>query len=220
MKRRLWVSLASLATVVTISLAGTVQAGTVGVTAKVGTLGFGGDVTLPVISNVNVRAGYNGADLKVNVDLDQATCEGDFKWSSIPILLDWHPAGGEFRLSAGVIINNNEVGLSATPKENFELNGTDYSITGLDGSITFNQVAAYVGIGSGNAVGDGRVHFAFDLGVMFQGKPKAEATATAANPALQSALNADLQVEVNDFQKDLDSFIIYPVLSMGISFTF
>jgi hypothetical protein len=38
---------------------------------------------------------------------------------------------------------------------------------------------------------------------------------------LQDAINADLQVEVDKFQKDtLDKFIVYPVISMGISFTF
>jgi hypothetical protein len=204
-----------------VLLAGSAWAG-VGVTLKAGTLGLGADLTLPLVaSNLNLRAGYNGADLTLNVDLTDAKCEGNVKWQTIPILLDWHPAKGEFRLSAGAVINNNEVLLTADPKKPLGLNGTDYVIEGMDGSITFDQVAWYIGIGSGNAAGNGRVHFAFDLGIMFHGKPKAEATATAANAALQDAINSDMQVEVDKFQKDtLDKFIIYPVISVGISFTF
>ena len=196
-------------------------AGTVGITVKASTLGLGADVTIPIVaSNLNFRAGYNGASLSREVDLDKATCDGKITWATIPILLDWYPAGSDFRLSGGMIVNNNKVALSAKPKEDFELNGVDYSIGGMDGSITFDNVAWYIGVGSGNAVGDGRLHFACDMGVMFQGKPKAEATATASIPALQDALNADLQAEVDDFQKDLNAFIIYPVISVGVSFAF
>ena len=196
-------------------------AGTVGITAKVGTLGFGGDLTLPLVaSNLNFRAGYNWGNLTLDVDLDEAACDGEITWETIPILLDWYPAAGEFRISAGAVINNNEVIMSASPTEDFKLNGVHYGVTGMDGSITFDEMAWYVGVGSGNAVGDGRVHFVFDLGVMLQGKPKAEATATASIPALQNALNADLQSEVDDFQQDLNAFILYPVISVGIAFAF
>lgn len=207
--------------VVWLLLAGSAWAG-VGVTLKAGTLGLGADLTLPIMdSNLNVRAGYNGGNLGINVDLDQAMCEGDIEMKNIPVLLDWHPAGGDFRISGGIIVNNNEVKLSAKPKEDFDLNGNSYPITGLTGSITFDQLAWYVGIGSGNAAGGGRVHFACDVGLMFQHKPTAEATATAAIPALQGTLDADLQAEVAEFQRDtLDRFILYPVISVGISFTF
>lgn len=220
MKRAMRVATAAVLSILFVETAR--ADGTVGVTAKAGTLGLGGDVTIPIVqSNLNFRAGYNRGNLKLNVDLDEATCQGDFKFETIPILLDWHPWAGEFRFSGGLVINDNKVDLSATPKEDFKLNGNSYAIDGMKGSIKFNQVAGYIGIGSGNAVGDGRLHMALDLGVMIQGKPKSKATATAADPALQNAMNSDLQVEVNKFQKDhLDAFIIYPVLSIGISFTF
>ena len=205
-----------------ILFAETSQADTVGITVKAGTLGLGADVTVPLVpSTLNLRAGYNWADLKLHVSLDQADSDGDFNWSTIPVLLDWHPSGGEFRLSGGIIINNNKVKLSSAPKEDFMLNNNAYAIESMDGSIKFDQVAWYLGIGSGNAVSDGHLHFSCDFGLMFQGKPKAEATATSAIPALQGALNSDLQVEVNKFQKDdLDSFIIYPVISVGMSLSF
>lgn len=210
---------AGVATVLVL-LAGSAWAG-VGVGFKAGTLGLGGEVTLPLVeSSLNLRAGYNWADLKLNVDLTDAKCEGDIKWQTIPILLDWHPASGGFRISAGPVINNNEVRLTADPKKPLGLNGADFVIESMDGSITFDQVAWYLGIGNGNAAGDGRVHFVFDLGVMFHGKPTAEATATASDPAAQGALDQALQNEVNDFQKDLDRFILYPVISAGIAFTF
>ena len=205
---------------VLVLLAGSARAD-VGVTLKAGTLGLGADLTLPVVPDLNFRAGYNGAALSRDIELNEAECEGKIRWSTIPIFLDWHPGGSDFRLSGGAVINNNRVTLSAAPTQTFTLDGVDYSITEMEGKITFDRLAWYIGIGGGNALAEGRIHVAFDLGVMFQGTPEAEATATASVPAFQPYLDADLQKELNDFQKDdLDSFTMYPVLSVGFSLHF
>ena len=92
---------------------------------------------------------------------------------------------------------------------------------GADGKITFNTFSPYIGIGYGNAADtSGRWHFACDLGVMFQGSPKVEVNAVAANPLLQAALDADLDAEVDEMEDDFKDFTMYPVVSFGISYTF
>ena len=193
----------------------------IGVTAKVGTLGVGADLTLNMGPYFNLRGGYNGIVLNQTVNLDEAKVDSELNWQTIPILLDWYPAGGGFRISAGAVINNNKIILSATPGDTIKLEGTDYEVESLDGEISFNQLSWYAGIGSGNAVGkDGRVHFACDFGVMFHGAPQAEATATAGSAALQAMLNADLQDELVKFEEDAKPFAFYPVISFGISFGF
>ena len=60
----------------------------------------------------------------------------------------------------------------------------------------------------------------FDLGVLYHGRPELEATATASNPDLQDAINSNLQVEVDEAEQDMRSFVVYPVISIGVAFTF
>jgi hypothetical protein len=192
----------------------------VGVTLKASTLGFGGDVTVPLVaSNANLRVGYNWFSLDVITTMDEAECEAGIRWQTVPILFDWHPAQDGFRISAGLVINGNKVALSSEPTRDYEVTGASYDILGLNGDITFDDTAWYFGIGCGNAaLAEGRLRFSCDVGVMFQGTPRARASARAADPAFQSALNADVQEEVDDLQDDLNTTLFYPIISLGISF--
>ena len=193
----------------------------IGVTAKVGTLGVGADLTLNLGPYFNLRGGYNGLVLNQTVDLDEAKIDGELNWQTIPILLDWHPAAGGFRISAGPVINNNKIILSATPGYTIKLGGKDYEVLSLDGEISFDQLSWYAGIGSGNAVGkDGRVHFSCDFGVMFHGAPQAEATGITGNTILQAMFKSDLNEELDEFEEDAKPFAFYPVISFGVSFGF
>ncbi len=81
------------------------------------------------------------------------------------------------------MINQNEIVLSADPNEPIELEDTDYNIESMDGSIEFQTFSPYLGIGYGNAVIPGRVHFTCDFGFMFHGAPQVTATAQATLPA-------------------------------------
>lgn len=193
----------------------------VALTAKVGSLGVGGDLTFGLGQSVNARVGFNWVNYDRDFDMDEATVEGAVDFLTIPVLLDWHCFGGGFRLSAGPVINKNKVTLSAEPNGILELENTDYQVDSLDGSVTVDDLGAYLGIGYGNAVGsDGHWFFACDFGVMYQGEPSVEATAKASNPALQELLNRDLQKEVADFQDDISWFRFYPVISVGLSYRF
>ncbi|MFC1497110.1 hypothetical protein ACFLS1_01370 [Verrucomicrobiota bacterium] len=193
----------------------------IGVTAKVGTLGPGVDLTLNLGSYFNLRGGYNGFTYERSMDMDEAEIDGELILETIPILLDWHPFEGGFRISGGVVLNNNELSFSATPGDEFELEEVHYIVTSLDGEATFNRTSLYIGIGSGNAVDkDGKIHFNCDFGLMFHGAPELEATGTAINPAFQSMLNDSLQAEVDQWEDDAKVFSFWPVLSIGVSICF
>jgi hypothetical protein len=193
-----------------------------GLGVKVGTLGFGADMTMGLTSILNLRAGMNYGKFDVNVVLDEADVEGHLRWMTVPLLLDIHPAAGGFRLSLGGMVNRNKVSLSADPTEPIELEGTDYDITSLDGEIRFAEFSPYVGIGYGNAVGkDGRVHFSCDFGILYHGAPKVTARAVSTLPGeWQARLDEDLQKEVDDFEDDISGFRYYPLISLGFSVAF
>lgn len=197
------------------------SAGGLGISAKVGTLGLGGEATIGINDYLGVRLGVNGAGLDGKEDADEGEIYWDVNLLTYSALLDIHPFGGGFRLSGGTMLNKNEVKLRANLDETVELDGQDYWLSDLSGKVTFDEMAPYVGIGYGNAVGaDGRWHFSCDFGVMFQGSPKVSARATASDPALQGTVDSALANEVADIQDDADAFKYYPVISLGCSFRF
>lgn len=202
--------------------AGTVRAeGGVGVTPKIGTLGYGVDVSVSVATQLNVRAGFQTMTYNWAVEMDRARLDGNVELKTIPILLDYYPGGGTFRISGGVMINDNKVVLSVDPNEPVELEGTKYRIDRLDGEIGFDQLAWYVGIGCGNAAAGGRVQFACDVGFMYHGAPQTTARAEANLPGpLKAQLDRDLETERVQFEEDISSLVLYPVVMVGILFAF
>ncbi len=195
-----------------------------GVTIKAGTLGIGGDLTVGLHSKFNARAGGNvflygltGSEVEDGVTVE---FQADLKWLTIPVLLDWHPWESGARFSLGAMVNNNHIDLSAETG-NVEFNGVEYGVESLDGTIQFNTLSPYLGIGYGNATDTrSRWHVACDLGVMFQGSPQVEMNAVATHPLLQPLLDADLAAEVNELEDEYKEFTLYPVLSLGVSYSF
>lgn len=197
------------------------SAGGVGLTLKAGTLGAGLEATVGAGDYLGFRFGVNAMSFGPRVLTDEGTINTDMEWFSYGALVDIHPFGGGFRLSGGGLINKNKFKMNADLDEPVELNGVDYRLDDLSGDVTFEELAPYAGIGYGNAVGaDGRWHFSFDFGVLFQGKPKLQATAKASDPALQEVVDRALEAELDDIQEDVDAFQWYPVVSIGVSYRF
>lgn len=197
------------------------SAGGVGLTAKLGTLGAGLEATVGAGDYLGFRFGVNGMSSGARVLKDEGTINTDMEWLSYGALVDIHPFGSGFRISGGGLVNKNKFKMKADLTEPVELNGTDYRLSALSGDVTFDELAPYAGIGYGNAVGaDGRWHFSCDFGVMFQGKPKVQARATASDPALQAIVDHALAEEVADIQDDADAFQLYPVIAFGVSYRF
>jgi hypothetical protein len=193
----------------------------VGVTAKIGTLGYGADLTIGLGPYLGIRGGYNTYAYEREVTRDEATVQGRLDWETIPLLLDVHPFGGGFRISGGPVINNNRIDVTADVNEPLKLEDTEYQIDDLSGSVTFDRTSYYLGLGYGNAAGkDGRWHFYCDFGVMYHGEPQLDAHATASDPVVQEALNVALQSEVDKARDDVKSYKYYPVIALGVSFAF
>jgi hypothetical protein len=195
----------------------------VGIGLKVGTLGPGAELTVGLNEVLNTRIGlnkfwytYETTAENDNVAADDLSAKLDLH--TLPLLLDWHPFKGGFRLSGGLILNSNKITLSTQPGDIIDFDDREFQVTSVDGVAEFESVAPYLGIGVGNAVSaEGNWHIVFDLGVMFQGEPQIELSAVAANPAEQAALNAAVEKERGDLQDDASPFKYYPVLATGIS---
>jgi hypothetical protein len=198
------------------------QAGGVAITGRANTLGVGAELTAGISDRVNLRVGGNLFDYSRSFTQDDNDeFDLDFEFRSVTGVLDFHPSGGGFRLSGGVIGNGNKARLAARAAgASYEIGGNRYNVADvgtLTGIANVGNVAGYAGIGWGNPVGrDKRVGLVLDLGVAFQGAP--EVTLAATGPiAGNEAFQRDLTREEQDFNDDARRFRYYPVLSLGIS---
>ncbi|MCX7009152.1 MAG: hypothetical protein NTY53_18215 [Kiritimatiellaeota bacterium] len=197
----------------------------IGLTLKAGSTGAGGDLTLGLTENFNLRAGIGFFTwTQKGVGGSEGNDQKDVKLDllNIPVTLDWHPiTGNGFRISAGVMFNNDRGEISAKSGQNVSVNDNDYLVSSLSGKIDFNRFGPYLGIGYGNAADtSAHWHFATDLGVAYLGSPNITLEATALNPAQQAALNSDIAAQINKYQDDVKPFKFYPVLTIGVSYTF
>lgn len=207
--------LASLLFIPTLAVAGP------GITAKVSTLGLGAEVNLPLSDYIGVRLGLNNFSYGYDMTKDDIEYNFDLELNSTMLLLDYHPFGGNFRISAGIVKNNNEFQGDAASQNSYTVGGNTYTpqqIGTLTGLITFDDTAPYASIGWAQSLGSSGFGLAFEVGVLLQGEPKATLTATGAlsDPQLQS----DLQAEEAALEQDMSEFDTYPVISLGISYKF
>lgn len=195
-----------------------------GVSLKAGTTGIGMDATVALSERVNLRAGISGLSVTFDVD-DEDEPDNNLSMKlrllNVPLLVDWHPAASNFRVSGGFMINRNAFNIQAETGDSIEFNDVRYEVDRYKVDIGFNSFVPYLGIGYGNAARRGkRLVFALDFGFFYHGSPKLSASARASNAALQDRLNEDLNREVKDMEDDISSFQIYPVLTMGLSYRF
>jgi hypothetical protein len=193
------------------------------VAAQAGTLGLGGDLTTNLIPQVNLRAGVQWLDFGFSAPLGHIDYDVDLNLLNPLVLIDWYPFSGSFRVSGGVLFNGSDIHLRAKPGEAVEIDGATYTpaeLGSLRGDVEWRSMAPYVGIGWGNALGEGgRWGFATDLGVAFTGSPSIDLSATgpiSTDPTFRTRLAE----EERDIQDELDAFKFYPVLSISLFFRF
>lgn len=132
----------------------------------------------------------------------------DLTWSSFQLVGDWYPGDGGFRLSGGLVFNDNKITVAGTGS----VNGTNGTV---NGEIKLSEdVAPYLGLGYSirprAAKGWG---FNMDAGVMFQ-NPKASLTATGGPSA------ADIAAQRAKMQDAIDQLKVMPVIALGVSYSF
>lgn len=198
----------------------------IGVGAKVGTLGYGVEVSVPVLQDkLNVRVGLNtfSYDYDEQDGNTELAYKGDLSLQSLPLLVDWHPFNGGFRLSAGLVINSNEITATAecaTATCEFGNTQIPAAILGTTRlSVDLGGTQPYVGLGFGNSVSSNdRLSFVFDLGVVFQ--DVAVKLTTSAACQADPTCSSEAAQEEAELQDDVKDFDMYPVLAFGLSYKF
>ena len=195
----------------------------IGLTGKIGTLGYGAELSFGFTDRIATRIGLNAYTYKRNADSGTVNYDFKLQLQTASVLADWYPFAGSFRTSGGVFYNKNKFGLDAKPTGgSYTINGATYSttqISSLQGTLSFNKVAPYFGIGWGNPVAkDKGWGMTSDFGVLFQGKPKTGLVATCGGGACSTAIQDSVTAENTKLQNDLSNFKLWPVVSFGISY--
>lgn len=190
---------------------------------KVGTPGLGLELTVELLDSLNTRIGINAFTYGYDFDVDEFNYDADLNLFTGMLLADWHCFGNDFRITGGIVLNENEIdAVGTTDSEIVVINDTGYraaDVGDLKTTISFNNFAPYFGIGWGNAVGDNYFNFSIDLGIIFQGSPNATLSANgplASDPDFQE----DLAAEANNVEEEGENIDIYPVIALGINFQF
>jgi hypothetical protein len=189
--------------------AGSAQAAGIGVRA--GTTGIGADVAWGIAPTLSARVGYSAMKWSHDVETSNVDYDGKLKLSNLSGMLDFHPLGPIFRITGGVILNDNKYDVRGE-----RLGGT------LSGTVEPGRSAApYLGIGWGTVAGTG-VNFYADLGVMFMGSPKARLSANCGglSAGACASLQGEVAAEQARLEDELKRFKYYPVLNIGLTVGF
>lgn len=193
-------------------------------TLKAGTNGLGAEVTYGLSHIVRVRGGVYGFKAGFDTSTSDIDYDMNLRLLSGGGYVDVHPFKGRFRLTAGVIYNANRVNATGLVNSELTFGNTTFTpaqVGTLDGRVDFNTFSPYAGIGWGSPfTNDSNWAFEADIGVMFQGAPDVTLRSLdgelTGNQILINAL-ADEEAELED---ELKIFKFYPVISLGVGYTF
>lgn len=198
-----------LGTLPMAALAG--EAGTV--YTQIGSNGWGLGYAASVSEDWAVRGQFNTLKQSFSGDVGDfgagSALTVDLNLSSLQVVGDWYPMDGGFRLSGGLVFNNNKITMAGNGNVNNKPAAVNAEIKMSD------SVSPYLGLGYSTKPKDAKgLGFTFDLGVMFQ-NPKATLTATGA-----TVTQADIDAQLLKVQDAADKLKTMPVLGLGISYSF
>lgn len=188
---------------------------------KVGALGLGAEYTYEITDRIAVRGALYGSKLGFDVEESDIEYEADVVWDSLSAGVDFHPLKSAFRLSLGLLKNDNGLDLVSRPTTNVEIGNTTYTpaqVGTLEGAVRFDDTATFLGLGW-DWSRDKRVFgMSFDIGLVDQGDAVVTLRGTGqllGDPQFQQ----DIDAEVVDLEDELDLDVI-PFLTIGFQFRF
>lgn len=215
---------------------GLASAGNLGIAGKASTLGYGIEADYVLSDTFSVRVQYNTYSYDDTFDEDGIDYDGQLDLQSFGVLLDWHPFGGGFRVSAGGFNVDNKISGQASGEGTYEIGDEEYTVRPGD-DLRLNAdmklgdgFKPYLGLGWGHSPANkGGLLLSFDVGVLIQGSPDValDVSGTAedqfGNPVdagNDPTVQAELRKEEKNMEDDLKNFDLYPVVSLGIGWRF
>ncbi|WP_404421879.1 hypothetical protein [Nibricoccus sp. IMCC34717] len=193
--------------------------------ADAGTLGYGATAWYTVNESLTISAGYNAFSYSASdIDASDTKFQAKLKLSNVPIILNWHPFKGTFRIFGGGSFSDNKVDVTGIYEGgNIEIGDTVYSAAQVGNLIGHAKISdgfsGLVGIGWSKAPTTKGWGGYVDLGVLLSGSPKVSLEATGPiknDPTFQ----AELAKEVKSVNDEVDAYKVYPVVRAGVMYRF
>jgi len=209
-----------------LSLAGTSAWGQA-LAVKAGTYGAGVEFEYGLGTHFGARLQVDGGSISHRLNKTSVEYHGHVRFENALALADWHPFGDSWRMSAGLVYNNNRVDLTGAPSNGtFTINGNTYpaaSVHSLSGTLDFRKVAPYLGTGWGISPRGAGFFGTLDLGVLWQ--PQHTSLTATCGASIQGTpacnqLQSDTAAEQANLQDQTHVFRWWPVLQLGIGWRF
>ncbi|MEX2401648.1 MAG: hypothetical protein WD423_12815 [Rhodothermales bacterium] len=188
---------------------------------RAGSMGPGVELTGALSNKINLRAGANAYSYSRSDDIDdeeiRIRADSDLSLGSARALVDFFPVRRGVRLTAGLVYNNNHVTSTILPLESYTLNEKEFAPEKI-GSLTAEvshkaSINPYVGVGFGNSVRPGgKLAFVFDLGILYTDSPAVSMEGTG--------MIAPTAGEAAELEENLSGIVLYPLVSVGVSYKF
>ena len=192
------------------------------------TLGLGGDVAIGIGSHIVIRGAKTIGSLGINQSIQDQPYNIFAKADNRAFMVDVHPFGGGFYLSAGRVSDHSTITLTGQPSASgtYTFNGTSYaadSVGSLIGAVRLPQNPTFFGLGWDHTFGNSwPSSLTSRLGVLHQDRAALDLTATgpysqASNPqhaSFQAALDAERAKQEQSLDKS--SVRNLPVFELGM----
>ncbi len=193
------------------------------VSPTISTLGIGLETGVRFNENLGIRFGGNWLSVDFDRTVDDVDYEAEATLASLGALLDYHPFRGGFRISGGLRFNFNEADLAGVPNADVTIGNQTFAASDvgtLEGDVSYDVAAPYLGIGYGATLLQGALSIGFDVGVMYQGEADVDLDARGGALEGNAVLEANLAIEEEDIEDDLEDFIVYPVIGLAVVYRF
>ncbi len=197
-------------------------AGANALAAKVGALGLGVEYAHSLNDRLGVRVGLNAARFGFDAAESGIAYSFDLNWDSLSAGVDYHPFRGAFRVSGGLLRNNDRIDAVSRPVADVVVGNAVYTpaeVGTLRGRVSFADTAPYLTVGWDWSRLKRFFGMSFDLGVVDQGKPKVTLAADGglvADPTFEQ----DIEAERAQLEDSLASYDLVPYASLGFVFRF
>lgn len=197
-------------------------AGQLGIAARAGTLGIGGEVALGLTDRLVARGGMGLTSYTVTTTFDDVRMELDLPKNWYNVGLDLY-LNGSLRVGGGVLIKPDDPALVGRLEGPVDIGGQTFTpdeVGTLTGTIMSKERAPFVLIGFGKHTDSG-FGLSLDIGAAFTGDPRVTLQAEGGTYPDQAELNGRLDQEARDFEDDMKTYLrIWPILSLGLRLGF
>jgi hypothetical protein len=178
--------------------------------------GFGIEFAGAVGQNAALRMRLTDTDTDNDETYSGVAYSLSYTLRTAGVIFDWRPGGGVFHLSAGLLYNDSQE-LKGTAAGSLDIGNNTYDATVRADVDWDRKVSPYFGLGWGNLGQRGKgLAWSVELGIAVTDDPDVTLTQTAGT----SIPASDLSTEADELESDLDFMRRYPMISVGLGYSF